>query len=254
MWVPMPFRRLILLALIAVALPAPAAGALPARSQVKVRLVDCATAAAQSARFAVFEGEMRSIAGAARMQLRLTLQARTPGRGWTRVSAPGFGVWSTAAPGVRRFVHTKRVENLLAPAHYRVLAKARWLDFGGATIKALERRTTVCSQPDPRADLTPVKLDIRPGSDETTRTYLVPVLNAGRLTAGGFTIALTVNDRRHVVQAPGGLKAGERTLIGFEGPACAPGSAISVVVDSDGVIDEADEADNSLTASCLTDD
>ncbi len=76
---------------------------------------------------------MRTVRGAARMQMRFTLQARTPDTTrWSAVAAPGFGTWVSSAPGTSRYVYTKRVEGLLAPASYRVQLRFRWLSDAGA--------------------------------------------------------------------------------------------------------------------------
>lgn len=251
----MPNRRsLIPLALIAAALPAAAANATLLRS-TKVRLVACETALSQSNRFAVFEGEMRSIAGASRMQVRLQLQARTPDRvGWTRVPAPGFSVWNSASSGVRKFVYTKRVENLFAPAEYRVVVKYRWLNGSGEVVRSDERRTPVCDEPDLRPNLEPLSIDVEPGSNRDTRTYLVPVINGGETDAASFSITLTVNGQAQPVARVSGLPAGVRTMLALEAPACTQGSTLTADVDTNGVVDEADEADNKFTATCPSSD
>ena len=93
-------------------------------------------------RAAVFEGQMRTIAGASRMQMRFTLQARTPDTArWSAVAAPGFGTWVSSAPGTSRYVYTKRVESLLAPASYRVLLRFRWTARERADDRARPRAT-----------------------------------------------------------------------------------------------------------------
>lgn len=245
-------RRLVFTALAAalVATAAPAA-AQPVPAPVKAKLMGCETALDQADRFAVFEGEMRSVAGASRLQMRFSLRGREPGHDrWVKVAAPGFGTWISATPGVRRFVYTRRVEDLLAPARYRVIARYRWLDAAGAVLRTAERRTPVCRQTDRRANLVPLSIDIEPGSMRDTRTYVVPVTNDGGLGADRFTVRLTVDGKSPPVSQVEGVHAGERMLVSFEAPTCRPGSVISVTVDADGVIDEADEADNTITASC----
>ena len=216
----------------------------------KARLVQCAAAVGQPERFAVFTAEIRSLAAGASMQVRMTLQARTPGSRFKRVRAPGFGAWNTASPGVRRYVYTKRIEGLLAPASYRVAVKYRWLDSGGRVIRRDSRRTRSCHQPDERPDLVPLRIGIGPGQSAETRTYLVPVLNRGLGDAGAFSVALTVNGLQQPAARVTGLPAGVRTVLAIEAPVCARGSTLSVRVDSGSVIDEADEADNTRRAAC----
>jgi hypothetical protein len=109
----------IVLALAVLFAPAPAhaAGRTPA-----VRLLDCDT----DLRTARFEADMRAIPGAARLQLRFTLQIRDDAT-WARVPAPTFDVWTTAALGRTRYVYDKRVSNL-QPGAYRALVRFRWRD------------------------------------------------------------------------------------------------------------------------------
>ena len=250
----MSARRLIAPLVAVLLLPAaPAAGG-PLHGPTKLKLLECETGGDQADRFAVFEGEMKLLAGAARMQMRVTLQARTSDReAWDKVAAPGFGSWIAATPGVRRFVYTKRVENLVAPAQYRVVARYRWLNAAGATLARDERRTQVCRQPDQRANLTPARIDVEPGTGRDTRRYVIPVVNEGGTGASGFALRLTVNGQEQPLAPVTGLAAGERTLLSIEGPACLPGSTVKAVVDAGGVVDEADEDDNGVTTSCPSD-
>ena len=240
--------RLVLAATAALlAVPAAPSSAAPA----KVRLLACEAAIEQSERFAVFEGEVRSIAGAARMQVRFALEAHTQDRaGWTRVAAPGFGTWVASSPGVRRFVYTKRVENLFAPARYRVVARFRWLDSAGEVIARDKRRSPVCRQPDQRANLLPLRIEVGPGAFPESQRYVIPIVNRGRVDAAGFAVRLTVDGEPQPIAMAAGLAAGERSALTLEGPRCRPGTTVSAVVDADGVIDEADEADNLVSVSC----
>jgi hypothetical protein len=229
---------------------APAHALLP-RGVTHVSLEQCRSALAQSDRYAVFEGDMRAIRGAARLQMRFTLQARTEDlRDWTRVAAPGFGVWTSAAPGVQRYVYTKRVENLVSPADYRTLVSFRWLDADGDVLARAVRRTAACHQSDLRPDLRPTAVTLRPGSSADRRTYLVAVRNAGRTAAGAFAVSLTVDGGSLPVKRTGGLPAGERMLFAFEGPRCSPGTQIVARVDADATVDERDERDNELLIAC----
>src|SRR5919202_1355356 len=94
------------------ALTAPAAAARP---HARAVLVGCEHGPTDADRAAVFEAHMRTLPGAARMQMRFALQVRTPDHPmWSRLAAPGFGTWTTSAAGMARYVYTKRVENLVA--------------------------------------------------------------------------------------------------------------------------------------------
>jgi len=235
--------------LIALAFPA-AAGAAGPRPQTSARIVECQTALDQSARHLVAQGSMDAYRKAARMQMRFDLQVRVPERPrWTTLSAPGFGVWNTAGPASRRYVYSKRVENLTAPATYRMLVRFRWLDEDGRRVARARRATRACRQPDLRPDLQPRRVSIAPLS-ASERRYVVPVRNTGATPAGPFAVTLTVNGVAAPSVAVTGLAAGKRTEVTLDAPACEPGSVIGVRVDSDGTVDERDEGDDELLRPC----
>ena len=124
--------RIAMSTLLATALLAPAAHATVPKSARAAALTACERGTGTTGGAAEFEARMRTVPRTARMQLRFTLQARTPGRlHYAAIAAPSFGSWVSAAPGTQRYVYTKRVENLLAPASYRVKVRFRWLDSPG---------------------------------------------------------------------------------------------------------------------------
>ena len=94
-----------------------------------------------------FEADMRTVPGASRLQIRFTLQVRDDAT-WTRVAAPTFDVWTTAAPGRARYVYDKHVSNL-QPGAYRAQVRFRWRDALGQTLKSAVRRSRPCRVPDP---------------------------------------------------------------------------------------------------------
>ncbi len=236
----------LLLIAVALGLWAPAASA--ASPSATTRLLECQSSLDPSARTMTVESRMRTLDGARRLQVRFELQTRLPGGAkWARVPAPGFGAWNTADPAPRRYVFAKRVEGLLAPAAYRMLVRFRWLDAGGRRLASAERTSPVCAQPDLRADLEPVRI----GLGASRGTYTVPVRNAGRAPAEPFLVSLTVDGTALApLRVITGLPVKGRTELVFEGPVCRPGGSIVVRVDSDGAVDERDEADNQLVRAC----
>jgi hypothetical protein len=152
------FRRPVVVLTCAVAVPwlalAPAAMGGTATASLPIAsatLQQCATATIpQTERAATFAGEMTSISGTARMEIRIDLQERAPGEPqYHIVSAPGLGVWHSSAAGVKIFTHIQQVTNLSAPAFYRGLAHFRWLSTKGHLLKSEELRTARCEQPAP---------------------------------------------------------------------------------------------------------
>jgi hypothetical protein len=240
--------RLLVLTLALALLAAPAA---QARPPARALLAGCERSLEETARAGVFEGQMRAVPGASRMQMRFTLQASTPERRrWTRIDAPGFGTWLSSALGISRYVYTKRVENLLAPAAYRVQVRFRWLDAAGAVVLRAKRSSRRCRQPDPRADLVVRSVALRPASDPARRHYIARVRNTGRMAAGPSLLAVTAGGVALPAATVPALEPGESTYVSVEGPACQPGARIVADADAEESVDERDEADNRFTRSC----
>jgi hypothetical protein len=111
-------------------------------------LEQCVTSVVQAERSATFTGEMKAIAGTARMAMRIDVQQRLPGEAlFHTVSAPGLGVWRSSDPKVKVYKYLKQVTNLSARAVYRGLVRFRWLNARGHVIKHAERFTPKCAQP-----------------------------------------------------------------------------------------------------------
>jgi hypothetical protein len=239
---------LLLLALLCLAVPAAAAAARP-RAEA---LVDsCEKATLESDGTGVFVGRMRAIAGSRRMQMRFTLQTRaTRLDRWTAIAVPGFGVWTTSEPGRSRYVYTKTVEHLLAPASYRVSVRFRWLDADGARIGSMRDASPACKQPDPRPNLRVRGIGVEAAADAGTRRYVMLVRNNGHTTAGASSLTLTVAGVAQPDAVVPQLAPGEGTLVTLDGPACKPGTQLSAEADSGDAIDEGDESDNTFTRSC----
>jgi hypothetical protein len=196
---------------------------------------------------AEFEARMGTVPGAVRMRMRFTLQVLTPARpGYRRVAAPGFGGWTTSDPGTTRYVYTRRVEDLVGPASYRVVVRFRWLDAADEVIARDRAHSRPCRQQDVRPNLTIRDLAIEPGPDAATRRYVARVRNTGRRPAGAFDVAV---GELPPVTVPS-LGPGRERTVEVTGPACEPGSAITAVADPADLLDERSETDNELTLGC----
>jgi hypothetical protein len=120
----------------------------PKVGAVSATLEQCLNTGPQAERAATFAGEMAAIPGSIKMEMRIDVLERMPGEiTFHIVSAPGLGVWRTAAPGVKTYRYLKEVTNLAAPASYRAVVRFRWLGSKGHLIKAAELRTSRCQQP-----------------------------------------------------------------------------------------------------------
>jgi hypothetical protein len=221
----------------------PPAAAAEAAASVKLR--ECAPALEPAERSATFEARMRSAHGSERMQVRFTLQVREgvlPG--WRRVVADGLDEWQTSVPGVTRYSYSKTVRNLSAPAAYRAIVRFRWLDAAGDVIERSRATSRICRQPDMRPDLRVTLIDATDGG------YTVALRNAGRSAAGPFSVALTAGDAALEPLVLDGIEAGEQRFVTVAGPACEPGEPLTATADGGDAVDERDEDDNVLVASC----
>ncbi len=242
-------RTALITALLACALALGPAQALAAPSGV--RLLGCESALESDGRAATFEGRMRARRGSERMQMRFTLQTRPRGtRRWRTLPAAGFGRWLTSDAGVGRYVYTKRVVELLAPAWYRTTVRFRWLDGAGERVASSRSTSSVCRQHDLRANLRPLGVEEQAGADAEHARYVVPVVNRGRSLAGPFDVVVSVEGTTLTpAQAPE-LAPGERALVELQGPPCQDGQMLTVDVDPTGAVDERAEGDNQLSVPC----
>ena len=243
----MPRRLLLPLILLLLAVPASA----EARPRAEALLDSCEKATLDQDGTGVFVGRMRNVGGARRMQMRFTLQTRlTVHDRWTAVEVPGFGVWTSAAPGRSRYVYTKTIENLLPPASYRVSVRFRWLDADGDRIESMRDSSPACKQPDPRPNLVVRGIGVEAAAADDARRYVVLVRNNGRAATGASTLTLTVGGVAQPDTVVPQLAPGEGTLVTIEAPKCRPGTELSAQADSGDVLDERDESDNLFTRNC----
>jgi hypothetical protein len=216
-----------------------------------VSVTRCDKGLTPDGRVVVFEGRISAVHGARRMQMRFTLQARTPDDpAWRKVTAAGFGAWITAPRGVSRYLYDKTVDNLLAPASYRAVVDFRWRDAGGHVIRSSHATSRSCRQPDPRPDLTVGQLRVAPAAAAGRRRYVATIANAGRGAAGAFDVDFTRNGTPIGTVTVSHLTAGRERNVFVSAPACAPGDEIAAVVDARDAVDESDEDDDVLSIIC----
>jgi hypothetical protein len=228
----------------ATALLAP--GAQAASPYARAALVNCD----REQRQAVFEGRVLSYRGAAKMQLRFTLQAFTPDEPlWRKVDAAGFGQWITAPSGLEKYIYDKTVQDLLAPASYRAVVNFRWRDARGRLVRSERAVSPVCRQPDSRPDLIVrnVRVEAREGR------YVAVVHNRGREAAGAFDVDFMRDGVALGSATVEGLGPQAVVTVGVSGPPgrpCSPGEQVEAVADARSDVDEADEENDSLSVSC----
>jgi hypothetical protein len=241
-------RRLALLLVpAALACAAPAAGS---AAPASVRVAECTPALEPGARTATFEARIRAAAGADRLAVRFTLQARGQDElEWRRVTAPGFGAWLTSDRGVGRFSYAKTVLNLSAPTSYRVVVRFRWLAPDGEVLHSAKETSHVCRQPDLRPDLVARRIDVLAAEDPGERRYVVALRNVGRTAAPGSTVALRAGAALLATVITPALAPGATRSVTFTAPACVPGEPLVATADAGLAVDEADER-NELIVPC----
>ena len=217
------------------------AGARAASPYAKATLSGCDRVAHE----ATFEGRMVTVRRAVKMQMRFTLQAKTPEEPeWSRVVAAGFGEWITAPPVFGKYTYDKTVEHLLAGGNYRAAIDFRWRDRRGKTVRTERAISPVCRQPDSRADLVVRDLDYENGE------YIAVLFNRGRQAAGAFKVDFLVDGVPLGTADAVGLAPQTSLTVLLSGPACAPGTEIEAVSDARSQVDESDEENDSLSAFC----
>ena len=236
-------RRTLMIATLVLLAALPGAPAHAATA--KAKLTACEPALDREERAASFTGDMRTISGASRLQVKFVLQARMGDElNWGAVSAPGFGTWNSSAPGIGRYVNTKTVENLLAPASYRVQMHFRWLDAGGRTLLRTRKTSRVCRQPDLRPDLV---VDELTGNGDG---WTVTISNRGRSIAYSFLVTAEADGEVYEFSHVDELAPKQSITLQRPAPPCRPGSQLIVRVDADLAVPETDEFANILTTIC----
>lgn len=193
----------------------------------------------QANRYAIFASQMTSIAGTRTMSVDFELQERSARDApFATVVAPGFGTWVTSQPGVGIYTYSHEVTALPAPAAFRVLVQARWLDRRHRVIRHEELLSPVCAQPLLTPDLAIGTLHRAAGASSGAALYSVQVLNTGPAAAGPFEVSLTVDGTALPLASVAGLDAGAAAVVEFSGPACTAGSTLTAVADPSGALSE----------------
>jgi hypothetical protein len=191
---------------------------------------------------AVFEGRQSGYRGT-RMQMKFTLQVAERRGKWRRVAADGFDSWITVPSGYGRYTYAKTVQGLLPGSNYRAVVTFRWRS--GKKVARSERSTSaVCRVPETRPDLV-----VRTVADDPAG-YVARVFNRGRSAAGPFDVSFIVGGIPLGTTRVVGLAAGAAIEVFMPGPVCRDGEALEAVVDPGSEVDEANEENDSLTASC----
>jgi len=154
-------------------------------------------------------------------------------------------------PGVAIFTYNHEVTSLPAPAAFRVLVRARWLDRHRHAIRHEDIYSTACVQPLLQPDLAIGEpLARAAGPSAGTAVYSVVVRNDGTAAATNFDVGLTVNGVARPNIAVPTLAANSTQLVDFTAPRCNAGTTIVATADVAGVVTEPANTSRSRTFAC----
>jgi hypothetical protein len=225
---------------------------------VRLRGFSCQHAVRPVARSVSITSVMRPVKGTKKLALRFELLTRTKAGGsWSSVTGGDLSTWvspSNPTLGQRAgdvWILHKSVIDLAAPASYRYKVSFRWIGVHGRTLATTTRWSPTCYQPELRPDLAVQSITESPVAGKPNRNYYVATIaNNGATAARSFNVEFAPAGgakRDHLVAL---LKAHQTTMTTFEGPACNNTAASTIIADPDGVIDDFNRANNTMTAVC----
>lgn len=218
----------------------------------------CHQALLPSARKLTIKAVMRPVSGTISMDMMFDLQrAKKPAGPFASVRGRGLGQWVHPdnptlgqRPGDVWRVDQK-VTNLSGTAYYRFRVRFRWLGAGGRTLSSADDTGPVCYQPELRPDLLVRSLTVTSVSGQPTEDrYVAWIGNLGMTGAGPFQVELEVPSNTSLSATVAWLRPHSRVRETFTGPACAPGSQLTVTVDPSGAVLDYDRSNNTLTTAC----
>lgn len=254
-----PSCKRFLVAIAAAALPACWATAAVASPTQRAELQDlvCQRAADPVGRGVTITAAMRPVSGTSRMALKFDLERR-PGRAGPfnvlRGHDLGRWVYPTNPPTLGQlagdvWMLKHNVVNLRGPDYYRFRVSFRWLGSDGRVLGQAVRLSPLCYQPEPRADLQVRSITVNQLTAQQD-SYTALVHNGGATAAGRFSLELRTGSsapQSLSVQSLPGQSTVEET---FTGPACTPGSSVTVTADPDRRVDDFNRSNNVLTVAC----
>jgi hypothetical protein len=253
-------RRLVLLAAMILAAGSALQTALAqgADQHASLENFGCHPAVKSAKRFVSVTALMRPMAGTVRLGLRFELLGTKSGL-LTSLRGGDLGTWISPNPATLGqqpgdvWILKHAVTGVPSGSTYRFRVSFRWSGANGRVIATATRSTVTCWQPFARADLLVRSIDVILGpGDPSQNQYVVSIANAGLTAVGSF----------QVVFAPGGGAGARQTVtvprLGpqkgmtetFTGPACTAPTAPTVTVDPGHEVDDANRANNSMTAIC----
>lgn len=201
---------------------------------------------------------MRPVDGTVSMEMRFDLErARTRDGRFRAVRGGALGQWVHPPnptlgqrPGdVWRF--DEKVKKLPGPAYYAFHVRFRWTGANNRALGTATLVSPVCYQPELRPDLLVRSLTVKPVAGQPSEDrYLAVIGNRGLTAAGPFELELELASQPPRSITVPGLAARSTQHETLAGPACTPGSRVTVTLDPDQAVPDSDPANNTLTVQC----
>jgi hypothetical protein len=244
----------------AAALAAGVSGAGASTPVAKLRGFVCQRSVNPVGRGVAVSAVMRPLIGTRRLSLRFELLTRTKAGGpWTSVPGGDIGAWLTprdATLGRRPgdvWIVKKSVNELAAPAAYKYRVSFRWSGTRNRTLGTAVRTSPTCSQPELRPDLLVRSIDVQPVSGHPhLNLYVATIANGGATAAKRFRVQFftPANGGASKYKTIKVLASHASTTVAFEGAACSTSAASTITVDPDGVVNDYNRDNNTMTAMC----
>ena len=219
----------------------------------------CQTARDPANRGIIITAVMRPLAHTQRLSLRFDLLERQHKHGPTAAVHFGdLGTWIYPKnktlgqrPGDVWIVHHPVAQLQVAPAYYRFKVSFHWLGGHSHVIGTAVRYSPTCFEPELRPDLQVLAIHIKPSPTNPKRDlYSAVIRNSGASSTGqSFGVEITDGSKSETRTVPA-LAAHAKTMVTFVGPLCNTLAPPTVTVDPNGLIDDFNRANNSLTATC----
>lgn len=221
----------------------------------------CQTALDPAERAISVTAVMRPLPGTGKMAMRFQLLKRTK-RFSRPVALTGTDLNSWLTPknptlGSRpgdRWVVKHPVVDLAGPDFYRFKVAFRWSDASGHVIGTAVRTTRLCFQPERRADLEVVAIQVAElASDPGFDSYHAVIGNTGKTASGPFQVQFsngvpedTVN--KTVPQLP----PRHQHVVTFKAPACSAAAPATITADPGHLVDVSSRTNSSMMTTCAS--
>jgi hypothetical protein len=226
----------------------------------EARMAGCHASVQAAQRWFKVVARQKGIRGTRTMAMRFDAYRRDAGSAhFVRFAGDGLSQWirsdpypAGASPSSYVYVYRKRVEDLAAPAAYKVRVGFRWYSPHGRVLATRFRTTAICWQPDLRPDLTIPIVEFEPANAYHSGRFRVAVANSGATAARDFLVSMENGEAgpAATTQTVPRLGSHRRVTLFFDSATCATPAPPRFTADPDGRVAERNEQNNARSASC----